>query len=189
MMNRLLMTGALSLLLVGGAVRDASAQVYLTPFAGTTFGDDAPATKFNVGAGLTFMGSVAGFEFDFGYSPDFFGEQTDFALIGDSNVTTFSGSLVLAATDRPVRPYGVAGLGLVRSRISDAEDLFDDITTNDLAFNVGGGVMGRITDRISFRGDLRYFRALQDNQNDDDLDVVIGNFGFWRFTAGVGLRF
>ena len=100
-MNRLLMTGALSLLLVGGAVRDASAQVYLTPFAGTTFGDDAPATKFNVGAGLTFMGSVAGFEFDFGYSPDFFGEQTDFALIGDSNVTTFSGSLVLAARTVP----------------------------------------------------------------------------------------
>lgn len=187
-MNRFLMTAALGLLLAGGAVRDASAQVYLTPFAGMTFGDDAPASKFNVGAGLTFMGNVAGFEIDFGYSPDFFGEETDFALIGDSNVTTFSGSLVIAPPGS-VRPYAVAGLGLVRSRISDAEDLFDDITTNDFAFNVGGGVMGRITDRIGFRGDIRYFRALQDNEPDNDVDVVIGNFGFWRATAGIGLRF
>ena len=189
-MKRFVMTGALALALAAGAARDANAQVYLTPFAGVTFGDDAPASKFTAGAGLTFMGGIAGFEFDFGYTPDFFGEESDFALIGDSNVTTFSGSLVIGpSVAGKVRPYGVAGLGIVRSRISDAEDLFDDITTNDLAFNVGGGVIAMMSDRVGIRGDVRYFRALQDNEDDDDVDVSIGNFGFWRATAGISFRF
>jgi opacity protein-like surface antigen len=190
MMKRSVTTAALALVLAGGAARDANAQVYLTPFGGVTFGDDAPETKFTAGAGLTFMGGIAGFEVDFGYTPDFFGEETEFALIGDSNVTTFSGSLVIGPSiEGRVRPYGVAGLGIVRSRISDAEDLFDDLTTNDLAFNVGGGVIAMISDRVGIRGDVRYFRALQDDEDDDDLDVEIGRFGFWRATAGVTFRF
>ena len=188
-MKRTLTTGVLALALVMGAARVADAQVRLTPFAGVTFGDDAPATKFNAGAGLTFMGRYAGFEFDFGYSPDFFGEETDFALIGDSNVTTLTGNLVIGPNFGRVQPYGVVGLGLIRSRISDAEDLFDDVTTNDLGFNVGGGVTGMINDRIGVRGDIRYFRSLQDNEDDNDLDVAVGRFGFWRFTTGMMFRF
>jgi opacity protein-like surface antigen len=189
MMKRILMTGALAVALAAGVARDANAQVTLTPFGGVTFGDDAPATKFTAGAGLTFMGGIAGFELDFGYTPDFFGEESDFALIGDSNVTTFSGSLVLGAPIGRVKPYGVVGLGIVRSRISDAEDLFDDLTTNDLALNVGGGVVSMLSDRIGIRGDIRYFRALQDNEDDNDVDVAIGKFGFWRGTAGLTFRF
>ena len=79
-MKRTVITGMLALVLVAGSARAASAQVSLTPFAGVTFGDDAPATKFNAGAGLTFMAGIVGFEFDFGYTPDFFNEDPDFVL-------------------------------------------------------------------------------------------------------------
>jgi opacity protein-like surface antigen len=188
-MKRTVITGMLALVLVAGSARAASAQVSLTPFAGVTFGDDAPATKFNAGAGLTFMAGIVGFEFDFGYTPDFFNEDPDFVLIGDSNVTTFTGSLVIGASSGAVRPYGLVGVGIVRSRISDAEDLFDDLTTNDFALTVGGGVTGMLNHHVGLRGDIRYFRTLKDDEPDNDLDVDIGGFGFWRATAGVMFRF
>lgn len=188
-MKRTLTTGVLALALVMGAGRVANAQVRLTPFAGVTFGDDAPATKFNAGAGLTFMGRIAGFELDFGYSPDFFGEETDFALVADSNVTTFTGNLVIGPNFGRVQPYGVVGMGLIRSRINDAEDLFGNVTTNDWGLSVGGGVTGMLNDRVGVRGDLRYFRSLQDNENDNDVDIAVGRFGFWRFTTGLMFKF
>jgi opacity protein-like surface antigen len=188
-MQRTLITGMLALVLVAGSTRAASAQVTLTPFAGVTFGDDAPATKFNVGANLRFMGGIAGVEFDFGYTPDFFNEDPDFALIGDSNLTTFTGSLVIGGGNGPIKPYGQVGLGIVRARISDAEDLFDDLTTNDFALTVGGGVTGMVSDHIGIRGDLRYYRTLKDDEPDDDVDIDIASFGFWRATAGITFRF
>ena len=30
------------------------------------------------------------------------------------------------------------------------------------------------------RGDLRYFRSLQDNEADNDFDLSLGSFDFWR---------
>jgi opacity protein-like surface antigen len=177
---------AFSLVALGPA--PARAQTFLTPYAGTTAGGDAPTEKFTGGASLTFMGAVAGFEIDFGYTPDFFDQETDFALIADSNVTTLMGNLVLGPSAGPVRPYGAIGLGLLRSRI-DATDLFDGVETNDMGFNAGFGVIGMLSDRVGLRGDLRYFRSLQDPEDDDDLDVAVGKFDFWRATGGLSLRF
>ncbi len=188
-MKRTLITGMLALALCAGAAREASAQVSLTPFAGVTFGDDAPATKFTAGGSLRFMGGMAGFEIDFGYTPDFFNEDTDFALIGDSNLTTFTGSLVIGGNAGRIHPYGQVGLGIVRARISDAEDLFDDLTTNDFALTVGGGITSMVSDKVGVRGDVRYFRTLKDDEPDDDVDVDIGSFGFWRATVGLTFRF
>lgn len=174
------------LVAVGPATADA--QVTLTPYAGATFGADAPTTKPSVGASLTFMGRVAGLEVDFGYTPDFFDEDSDVVLIGDSNVTTLMGNLVIAPVNYRVRPYGVIGLGLLRSRV-DGGDLFDDVTTNDFGFNAGFGVTGMATEHVGVRGDVRYFRSLEDPEDDDDLDIEIGNFDFWRATGGIVFQF
>jgi opacity protein-like surface antigen len=188
-MRKLLITGALALGLVAGAAARANAQVQLTPFAGVTFGSDAPASKFSTGAGLTVMGRIVGFELDFGYTPDFFDENPDFTFVGDSNVTTLMGNVIIAVPAGRVQPYGLFGVGLVRSRIGDAEDLFDDVTTNDFGLSVGGGVLGMVSNHIGLRGDIRYLRSLQDNEPDNDLDIAIGKFGFWRATAGLTFKF
>jgi opacity protein-like surface antigen len=177
-----------ALMLVGLAPRTADAQVSLTPYAGATFGADAPTTKPTIGAALTFMGDVAGFEVDFGYTPDFFDEDEDVVLVGDSNVTTFMGSLLIGIGNRPVRPYGAIGLGLLRSRV-DGGDLFDDVSTNSFGFNAGFGVTADVSDRVGFRGDVRYFRSLEDPEADDDFDVEVGNFDFWRATGGITFKF
>jgi opacity protein-like surface antigen len=188
-MRRAWLTAVIFALVAVVIPASANAQTFLTPYGGATFGADAPTSKPAFGASLTFLGKVAGFEVDFGYTPDFFNEDADdVVLVGDSNVTSLMGNLVLAVGNGRVRPYGVIGLGLLRSRV-DGGDLFDEVTTNDFGFNVGFGAMGMVTDRVGFRGDVRYLRSLQDPEVDDDFDVEVGNFDFWRATGGVTFRF
>jgi opacity protein-like surface antigen len=175
--------------LVVAAPVGAQAQTFLTPYIGATFAEDAPTEKLSTGVSLTFMGAVAGFELDVGYTPDFFDQEDDVALVADSNVTTIMGNLLIGVGAGPVRPYGAIGIGLLRSRL-DFDDLFDDVDTNDWGMNVGFGVIGMVSERVGLRGDVRYFRSLEDPEvGDDDFDVALGNFDFWRATGGVTFRF
>ncbi|HXW07142.1 MAG TPA: porin family protein [Vicinamibacterales bacterium] len=185
----------------------ASADWLFTPFLGANFGgnasfgdfddfDDEFERRVDFGASLGWMGNgIVGFEVDFGWSPNFF-ENTvgpgDFEF-GDSNVTTLMGNVLVGApiggqSGPGIRPYGSAGLGLIRSHI-DGGDFFDDLSTNDFGFNVGAGVHGFFTDNIGIRGDIRYFRSLADNEPDDEFDLALSDFDFWRASAGVTFRF
>jgi outer membrane protein with beta-barrel domain len=185
----------------------ASADWLFTPFVGMNWGGSANFTDFddfddefeqraNFGASLGWMGAgVVGFEVDFGFAPNFFentGGSGDFAF-GDSNVTTVMGNVVLGApiggqSGPGIRPYGVAGIGLIKSRIDDADDLFD-VDSTDWGMNVGGGIVGFFSDNIGIRGDVRYFRSLQDNEPDGEFDLAFRDFSFWRGTVGVTFRF
>jgi hypothetical protein len=128
-LRKLLVISALGLALVPGT---ASAQDwFFTPFIGANFGgnatfedfddvDDEVEKRVDFGATIGFNPSVVGFEVDFGYSPNFF-ENTvgdaDFEF-GDSNVTTLMGNLLISAPPgRGIRPFGSAGLGLIRSSV------------------------------------------------------------------------
>jgi hypothetical protein len=174
---------------IGLAPAQAHAQTFITPFAGVTFGQDAPTQKFTTGVSATFMGKVAGFEIDLGYTPDFFDQATDFALISDSNVVTLMGNLVIGVGAGPVRPYVVGGVGLLRSRVDDGGAFFDNVTTNDFGVDAGVGVIGMFSEHVGLRGDVRYFRSLQDPSADNDFDVALGKFDFWRATGGVSFKF
>ena len=185
----------------------ASADWMITPFLGANFGGSASFGEFNdfedeferrvdMGASLSWMGAgIVGFEADFGWSPNFFedtGGPADFEF-GDNNVTTLMANLLVGApiggqTGPGLRPYGTGGIGLIRTRI-DGGDFFNDLNTNDLGFNVGFGVHGFFTDNIGIRGDLRYFRSLADNEPDDEFDLALSDFDFWRATAGITFRF
>ena len=41
---------------------------------------------------------------------------------------------------------------------------------------------------VGFRGDLRYYRSLADPVEDNEFDIALGTFDFWRATAGVTFR-
>jgi opacity protein-like surface antigen len=187
----------------------ASADWLFTPFIGMNFGGSATFNeagfdfedKFEqrgtYGASLAWMGAgIAGFEFDFGYTPNFFESNAEGDVdfdYGDNNLTTLMANLVLGApvggqTGIGIRPYASGGVGIVRSRIGDAGDLFD-ISSSDWAFNAGAGVTGFFSDNVGIRGDVRYFRSLQDNEPDDELDIALGSFRFWRGSVGVTFRF
>jgi opacity protein-like surface antigen len=197
----------LAALVTVAAPTHASADWLFTPFLGANFGGNASFGDFNdvddeferradFGASLGWMGNgIIGFEADFGWSPNFFENTSgsgDFEF-GDSNVTTLMANLLVGApvggqSGPGVRPYGSAGVGLIRSRI-DGGTFFDDLSTNDFGLNVGAGVHGFFNDNVGIRGDLRYFRSLQDNEADDEFDLALSDFDFWRATVGLTIRF
>jgi len=62
------------------------------------------------------------------------------------------------------------------------------VTRNDLGVNIGGGINGQFTDNVGIRGDLRYFRSLEDDSNDNEFDLGLSDFDFWRGSVGVTFR-
>lgn len=183
-----IITATLAATLVMAAPAPSEAQTFVTPFVGATFGADSPGERPTYGGSVLFMGKFAGLELDFGYTPDFFAESDKLELADDSNVTALSANLLLGVGDGPVRPYVTGGMGLLRSRITSAGQFFDDVSENDLGVNAGGGVIVMFSDHVGIRGDARYFRSLQDIDA-GDLAVSLGNFDFWRGSAGVAFRF
>jgi opacity protein-like surface antigen len=208
--RKLLGTAALVFVVAGAAPAKASADWLFTPFVGINWGgsakfnesgasfDDKFERKTDFGASLAWMGAGAlGFEFDFGYSPNFFENTTGSGDVNfgydKSTVTTLMANVIVGApvggtSGKGIRPYASGGIGIIRTNIDEADDFFD-ITSNDLGINVGGGVHAFFTDKVGLRGDVRYFRSLKDDSPDNDVDFSLGSFNFWRGTIGVSFRF
>jgi len=207
-LRKLVITSALAAALTAAAPAKASADWLFTPYIGWNWGGSAGFTdiagdfedeferRANYGASLSWMGAgVVGFEVDFGFAPNFFENTTgdsDFEY-GDSNVTTLMANLKIGAPfggqrGAGIRPYASGGIGLIQSRIDDPDDLFE-IDSNDWGLNVGAGVAGFFNDRLGLQGDVRYFRSLEDNEPDDEVDVALGSFSFWRGSVGLIVRF
>lgn len=203
------MRAALVLLILGSAAKPASADWLLTPYVGVVFGGSA--NNFNVndlsdefeqrisfGGSLAWMGAgIVGVEVDYHLAPNFYqitGDDGDIALFDlNSSVQTLMANVVLGApmggTSGPgVRPYAVAGIGLMRASLSGADDLFDNLSNNELGVNVGGGAHVFFSDAVGMRGDVRYFRALEKG-DDGGQDLDFEDFDFWRATLGVTFRF
>jgi opacity protein-like surface antigen len=192
-------TLVLSLLLAVVAPAVARADGMIVPFVGVNFGGNSgkelsnaiDAKRFDWGISLAYMGGgILGLEADIAHSPDFFG-RTD---IGGSSVLTATGNLLIGIpiggqTGVGFRPYGLVGLGVIRSKV----DAFGDVLSLDnseAAWDFGGGAMFFFGTHVGVRGDLRYFRTFGDV--DFDLIDVIDrprNLDFARASAGLILRF
>ena len=61
-------------------------------------------------------------------------------------------------------------------------------TRNDLGINFGGGLNAQFNDNIGIRGDIRYLRSLEDDDPDNEFDLGLSDFDFWRGTVGVAFR-
>lgn len=173
----------------------AGAQTVLTPYTGATFGGDTVENRYVYGAVLGFGGG-AGLDIDFGYAPNFFGADDPFLdLDGKLNVTTLMFNLRVGGSPpyRGVAPFVSGGVGLMRTSVTSPGDLFDEVSRNDFALNVGGGLTGYFNRHVGIRGDIRYFRSLEDSGDDgfllDPRDFDLGNFDYWRATVGLSLRF
>jgi opacity protein-like surface antigen len=202
-LRKAIVAGSFMILASGVAPSKASADWLFTPFIGSTFGGSANLggqdqdfkdefeRKLNYGASLAAMGAGGiGFEIDFGYSPNFFGLADDsaFNLTGDGNVTTLTGNLLIGASSGRVRPYVVGGVGLIRSKVDNPTQFFDKVSTNDFGLDAGAGIIGLFSENVGLRGDIRFFRSLQDN-NPDSFDLSLGSFKFWRGTVGITFKF
>jgi opacity protein-like surface antigen len=181
----------------------------LTPYAGLTFGgsanfgnvgqfaDELTTTKTFGGTAAWIGSGRLGLEVDFGTTPKFYELESENDIeFGDTNVITLMGNVLFSAplgdsSDRGLRPYVAAGMGLLRHRVS-TDDFFDAPVTSEFGINVGGGAHVLIADHFGVRGDVRYFRGLRraDAETDPLVDQLdLDNIEFWRATVGVTFRF
>jgi outer membrane protein W len=202
-----LVIASMVVLASAAAPRPASADWTLTPFLGWNFGGSADVNgsggstfsnkfekKLDYGASLTSMGhGPIGFEVDFGYSPNFFESSTTatgFRFTNKSNVTTLMANLVVGGHTGSVRPYAVAGVGLLRTNVQDFAQLFTVNTKNDFGMDIGGGVMGFFSKSVGLRGDVRYFRGFRGtNDSSNPSGLALSDFKFWRGSLGLSLKF
>lgn len=72
----------------------AHAETYVSPFVGVVFGNDSGGGKPAVGLDAGWLAAgIFGFEADFGYVPDFFG---DAGALGSNSVMDVMGNLVIS---------------------------------------------------------------------------------------------
>lgn len=167
----------------------ASADTFLAPFAGKTFGGGArdafgDASHFVYGATLTMLGEgPLGFEIDGQYSPHFFGGASG------SNVASLMGALTIGGgSPDGLHVYGCAGAGLLRSRVRDRSD-FLDADRNSFGIDLGGSLILPVSHALGLKGDVRYFRGLTNVKPDTVGQIDLTGFHFWRASAGAAIRF
>lgn len=176
------------------------------PHIGVSFGGDTnlvnlddplqPAgrkkTFWGGGVGLVGPG-IIGFEGDFAFAPGFFQNDDANSLVKSSRVTTLMGNVLLLAplrwTGYSLRPFAVGGFGLIKASSSDKADLLP-FTRNMRGFDVGGGVVGFLTERTGVRWDLRYFRTASatDVENPVNFGGDAPRLSFWRASMAVVIR-
>jgi len=185
----------------------ARADSLLTPFVGAnlngtaaapvgTFLGDSSHTSFGVSFAVM-GGGVFGAETDLGYSPKFFGTDVQVGSVpvslAKNNVTTAmfnltAGVPIQGRSGVGIRPYAVAGVGLIRQQIEALGELVD-YTTNDFGYDVGGGAMIFLGEHVGIRADLRYFRTTGTNPITSLVHLDLGHFNFTRASVGVTFRY
>lgn len=183
----------------------ASADWMFTPFIGSSFGGSANISgggsgtevgndfkkKLNYGASLTGMGKgPLGFELDFGYAPNFFADATatNLGFVGDGNETTLMANLVVGAPAGGIRPYVVAGVGMMKSKVDSPSQFFSGIDSTDFGFDAGAGLIGFFSHNVGLRGDVRLFRSFS-KVDLTSPDFKLSDFKFWRGSVGLTFKF
>lgn len=166
----------------------ARAETFLAPWLGVNTGsrNASGVIDFGANAGTTVAG-VIGVDFDFGYSPDFFGNSLNsYVLTTMGNVTV---GIPIGGTGAPgIRPYLTGGLGLIRARI-DSPFSGLSIASNDVGVNVGGGVIGFFGEHVGVRADLRHIRSLEDDNSRNPFSQFdLSRLHYWRTSFGLVLR-
>ena len=179
----------------------AQAQWVVTPYLGINLAGDAEFRRGGPGVSGGYLGDRLGFEFDVKRYHHFFKDK-NLELIPNNCVSgvtppcidlntdawRFMGNVVAPFGGKGMkwRPYGSAGLGVIHAWVEGPGDQYD-VEQDNLAFNVGGGVMYSLSKRVGFRGDLRYFRAFVDEDKREG--GYFKDYGFLGASFGVTFGF
>jgi hypothetical protein len=178
----------------------AFADWMLTPFIGLKFAgrtnivdleQGASNTKMTLGVSVAFLSDdIFGVEGELGHSPRFFERSGGGDLIVRSNVTTVLGSVLFAVprriTQDSLRPYAVAGIGLVHVGIDSLGNVLP-VDGNILGMSLGGGAIGHLTNRTSIRFEARHIRNIAPASKENVPGLGVTEISFWRATVGIAL--
>ena len=180
------------LLVFVGSARQAHGQGFVSPFIGYNFSGDSGCPQItncedkhvNWGVGFGALGSIVGFEAEYARTSDFFGDTPN----QSTEVVTFMGNFMLAPKIGPVQPYGLAGVGLIRTA---AESLSSDNDENQFGWDAGGGLMAFFSAHVGIRGDIRYFHSFQllDLSKLPNLPISETKLDYGRFSGAVVFKF
>ena len=186
------------------------AEWQFAPFLGFSFGGDTNLIftqvvdrHWNFGGAVRLVGAgPIGLESVFVYVPGIFEtpppdpdsntppsqaitKSHSFALMGNVVLTT-----PRAWNQYGLRPFVSGGLGLLRA---SHNDIAFPARGNLAAYNVGGGAVGFLTDKVGLRFDLRYYRTLPPGQESGDQTVTEFrdrvHVHYWTGSVGVVLKY
>lgn len=176
----------------------ASADFFITPFAGVKFAgaarvvdleQGASNAKFALGGTIGVLSDdLLGIEADVAYVPRFF-ERSSGALVARSHVLTVMGNVMLAVPRRitgySLRPFVSGGAGLMHVNIEDVAGALP-VDSNLFGVNVGGGAMGPLSNALDLRFDLRWFKSV--TSGDETPQFPGSALSFWRAAVGLTIR-
>jgi opacity protein-like surface antigen len=182
-----------AILLCAVSARESRAQGFVSPLIGFNFGgdagcpeiDDCEDKKINWGVSFGSLNNIVGFEAEFAYTDEFFGKVTN----QDSSVLTLMGNFMLAPKIWAIQPYGVVGLGLIKTSVDLTVSGIVNDDNNHFGWDVGGGVMVFFGEHVGVRGDIRYYHDFK------ELEVLglplpsEAKLDFGRAAAGVIFKF
>ena len=119
-----------------------------------------------------------GAEIDIAHTNDF-----DDRFGGDSSITSGMLSFTYVYPALVLRPYLVAGAGVIGVRI--APDELPTVSRTEPGWTAGGGAVYLVDEMLGVRGDVRYFRHF--NHHADLPLTGNGVLDFWRASIGVTL--
>jgi opacity protein-like surface antigen len=191
----------LALAVMMSASTPAQAQWVVAPYVGINLAGDTEFRRGGPGVSVTYFAGRLGFEFDLERYNHFFKDKDVAHWVSNNcgvgapgqpctdlntDAIGFMGNVVAALGVKGAdhwHPYVVAGVGLIRSWITDPSQTIPDTDQNNVALDLGGGTIYSFNKRIGLRGDMRYFRAFVDP--DTSAGFYANNYGFLRATVGV----
>jgi len=175
------------------AARGAEAQGFISPSIGYNFAGSAgcrTATdcrdkNWNWGGSLGALGSVVGFEAELIYAGEFTGDSP----IQASSVTTLMANFMLAPRISIVQPFGVAGVGAIRTGVDNKVVGSSDSET-DAGWTVGAGLIVFLHRHVGLKGEVRYYRSFNAlDLLDVELERDRNRIDFGRAGFGVVFKF
>ena len=182
--------------------RGADAQdLLLMPYLGFTFASGSSLfadlergsgeTASLLGASVALLGGgLFGVEGDIAYVPGFFERGEQEIVVPGSFITTLTGTVMLtlplSVTRESLRPYVVAGGGVLRAEARDITSTFP-IRSTMPALTFGGGAIGFLSNTVGVRFDLRYLRSL--GEGDDMIAGEGPRVHLWRGSVSLVLRY
>lgn len=185
--------------IVGAPTQAWAADWQLRPFVGFTFAGDttfvlsdaASKPHATIGVNATWLGDIVGVDVDIARTGGFFQTGDAGELVIGSSVTTVTGNVVVGVprrfTEYVLRPYVVAGGGVMRMRLEDVYEVFSFSQVRPTV-DFGAGAVGFITNRVGVAWEVRRFQSIGAEQQ---IGLSLGDekLSFWRATMAVAIRY